>query len=73
MAAVSVEAAARLALNGEVDAIVTGPVHKASLHAAGYRYPGLTELLAHLAGDVDVAMLTVGVQVLRDLCHAVRV
>jgi 4-hydroxythreonine-4-phosphate dehydrogenase len=32
-------------------------VHKASLHAAGYRYPGLTELLAHLAGDVEVAMM----------------
>ena len=46
-------------MDGDVDAIVTGPVHKASLHAAGYRYPGLTEYLAHLAGGVDVAMLLV--------------
>lgn len=57
LTAVSVEAAARLALSGDVDAIVTGPVHKASLHAAGYRYPGLTEYLAHLTGAADVAML----------------
>jgi 4-hydroxythreonine-4-phosphate dehydrogenase len=57
LSALAVESAARLALDGDVDAIVTGPVHKASLHAAGFRYPGLTELLAHLAGDVDVAMM----------------
>jgi 4-hydroxythreonine-4-phosphate dehydrogenase len=53
----SIEEAARLALRGEVDAIVTGPVHKLALHAAGYRYPGVTEMLAHLAGDVPVAMM----------------
>lgn len=52
-----IEEAARLALAGEVDAIVTGPVHKQALHAAGYRYPGVTEFLAHLAGDVPVAMM----------------
>ena len=56
-AAQAIEAAARLALAGDVDAIVTGPVHKQSLHAAGYRYPGVTEFLAHLAGDVPVAMM----------------
>jgi 4-hydroxythreonine-4-phosphate dehydrogenase len=53
----AIEEAARLALAGEADAIVTGPVHKQALHAAGYRYPGVTELLAHLAGDVPVAMM----------------
>ena len=53
----AIEEAARLALIGEVDAIVTGPVHKQALHAAGYRYPGVTEFLAHLAGDVPVAMM----------------
>ena len=53
----AIEEAARLALRGEVDAIVTGPVHKQALHAAGYRYPGVTEFLAHLAGDVPVAMM----------------
>jgi len=53
----AIEEAARLALAGHVDAIVTGPVHKQALHAAGYRYPGVTEFLAHLAGDVPVAMM----------------
>jgi 4-hydroxythreonine-4-phosphate dehydrogenase len=53
----AVTEAVRLALAGEVDAIVTGPVHKYALHLAGFRYPGLTELLSHLAGDADVAMM----------------
>ena len=53
----AIEEAARLALAGKVDAIVTGPVHKQALHAAGYRYPGVTEFLAHLAGGVPVAMM----------------
>ncbi len=53
----AVQEAVGLALRGEVDAIVTGPVHKHALHLAGFRYPGLTELLSHLAGDVDVAMM----------------
>lgn len=57
IAAQSVEQAVRLALAGEVDAIVTGPVHKHALHLAGYPYPGLTEFLGHLAGDVDAAMM----------------
>jgi 4-hydroxythreonine-4-phosphate dehydrogenase len=57
IAAQNIEAAARLALTGEVDAIVTGPVNKSALHAAGYRYPGVTEFLAHIAGDIPVAMM----------------
>src|SRR6266480_2274809 len=53
----SVEQAVRLVLAGDADAIVTGPVHKHALHVAGFHYPGLTEFLAHLAGDADVAMM----------------
>ena len=56
-AAQAIEAAARLALSGEADAIVTGPVSKQALNAAGYGFPGVTEFLAHLAGDVPVAMM----------------
>jgi 4-hydroxythreonine-4-phosphate dehydrogenase len=56
-AAQNIEAAARLALSGDADAIVTGPVNKLALHAAGYRFPGVTEFLSHLAGDVPVAMM----------------
>jgi 4-hydroxythreonine-4-phosphate dehydrogenase len=53
----AVERAVKLALQGEVDAIVTAPAHKHALHLAGFPYPGHTEWLAHLAGDVDVAMM----------------
>jgi 4-hydroxythreonine-4-phosphate dehydrogenase len=53
----AVETAVKLALTGEVDAIVTAPAHKHALHLAGFPYPGHTEWLAHLAGDVDVAMM----------------
>jgi 4-hydroxythreonine-4-phosphate dehydrogenase len=53
----AVEAAVKLALAGQVDAIVTAPVHKHALHLAGFPYPGHTEWLAKLAGDVDVAMM----------------
>ena len=59
MAGRGVEEAVRLALAGEVDAIVTGPVHKQALHQAGYPYPGLTEMVSHLAGDVPGAMMLV--------------
>jgi len=57
LAGAAIERAAALALDGSVDAIVTGPVHKHALHAAGYRYPGHTEWLADLAGGVDVVMM----------------
>jgi 4-hydroxythreonine-4-phosphate dehydrogenase len=53
----AVERAVKLALAGEVDAIVTAPAHKHALHLAGFPYPGHTEWLAKLAGDVDVAMM----------------
>jgi 4-hydroxythreonine-4-phosphate dehydrogenase len=52
-----VERAARLALEGAVDAIVTAPAHKHALHLAGFPYPGHTEWLGHLAGDVETAMM----------------
>lgn len=53
----AVEAAARLAMDGSVDAIVTAPANKQALHLAGFPWPGHTEWLAHLAGGVDVAMM----------------
>ena len=40
-----VEWAARAALDGEISALVTAPLHKEALSAAGYRFPGHTELL----------------------------
>ena len=53
----SVETAARMALAGEVQAIVTGPAEKQAFNRAGFHYPGHTEWLAHLAGNVPVAMM----------------
>ena len=45
---------------GRVDGIVTAPLNKESLHAAGYPWPGHTEMLAEAAGTADVAMMFVG-------------
>ena len=53
----SLERAVKLAMDKQVDAIVTGPVEKHALHAAGFPYPGQTEWLGELAGGVDVAMM----------------
>jgi 4-hydroxythreonine-4-phosphate dehydrogenase len=49
--------AARDALAGKVAAIVTAPINKAAFAAAGYPWPGHTDLLAHLCGVQDVAMM----------------
>jgi 4-hydroxythreonine-4-phosphate dehydrogenase len=53
----AVVAAARLALNGQADAITTAPLHKEALHRAGHLYPGHTELLAELCGAGEFAMM----------------
>ncbi len=57
VAAEAVEAAARLALAGEVDAVVTAPLTKEGLRAAGRPFPGHTELLEHLCGGRATMML----------------
>jgi 4-hydroxythreonine-4-phosphate dehydrogenase len=49
-AAVCIRAAVRWALSGDVAGIVTAPIHKEALAAAGEPYPGHTELLAAEAG-----------------------
>lgn len=49
--------AANLALSGRIDAITTAPLCKQSLHMAGKKYPGHTELLAELCGVPEVAMM----------------
>ncbi len=48
-AAACIEQAIRLAMAGEVRAIITAPVHKEALAAAGVRFPGHTEMLQALA------------------------
>jgi 4-hydroxythreonine-4-phosphate dehydrogenase len=58
-AAAAVQTAARLVRDGLARGIVTGPLHKAALHAAGYDVPGHTEMLARFCGlaDTDVSMM----------------
>src|SRR5206468_7540875 len=41
-AAAALEEAVTLARRGELDAIVTGPVHKARMSEAGFKFPGQT-------------------------------
>ncbi len=53
----SIMAAVRLALDRRVDAIVTPPICKESLHLAGVPFPGHTELLGHACGVDDFAMM----------------
>lgn len=52
----AVERAARMAIAGEVDGIVTAPLDKYALLAGGFDYPGHTEMLSEIAG-VPVAMM----------------
>jgi len=59
-AAAALQAAVADALAGRVAGIVTAPLNKESLRAAGHPWPGHTELLAEAAGVSDVAMLFVG-------------
>jgi 4-hydroxythreonine-4-phosphate dehydrogenase len=52
-----IERASQLVVAGEADAICTAPLSKEALHAAGHRFPGHTELLAHLTGTPEVSMM----------------
>jgi 4-hydroxythreonine-4-phosphate dehydrogenase len=49
-----------LAKSGEIHAIVTAPVNKEALAAAGVRHSGHTEILAELSDTRDFAMLLMG-------------
>jgi len=44
-------------LAGEAAALVTAPIHKAVLNAAGFAFPGHTEFLAHLTGARRAVMM----------------
>lgn len=77
----SVERAVAMCIAGEVDAVVTAPVHKEAISMAGYVHPGHTEFIAGLAGCSRYAMMMIaeGLRVglvtahmpLRDVPHAV--
>ncbi|HKG48820.1 MAG TPA: 4-hydroxythreonine-4-phosphate dehydrogenase PdxA [Actinomycetales bacterium] len=49
--------ACRLAREGQVDGIVTAPLNKAAMQAAGHKWPGHTELLAHEFGVQNFSLV----------------
>lgn len=48
-----------LAIAGEIDATVTGPINKKSINEAGHHFAGHTEIYAHFTGTKKYAMLLV--------------
>src|SRR6185436_18885010 len=57
LAGLAIEKAVELAMNGEVQGIVTAPIDKAALLAGGYDFPGHTEMLAELTHSKVAMML----------------
>ena len=58
-AGAAIASAVQLALGGFADAMVTAPVSKQAMHLAGITAPGQTEMLQHLSGSREVAMMLV--------------
>ncbi len=52
-----IKKAAALALSGEIQAMVTCPIHKEAIKEAGCKYPGHTELIASLTKTKEYAMM----------------
>jgi 4-hydroxythreonine-4-phosphate dehydrogenase len=76
MAAEAVLWAARAALRGEVAGLVTAPLNKEALHAAGLPYPGHTELLqaeAAAHAGVTIAQMPVRMMLANDELRTVLV
>jgi len=48
-----------LAMAGDIDATVTGPINKKSINEAGHHFAGHTEIYAHYTGTKKYAMLLV--------------
>ena len=59
-AAAALEEAVTLARRGTLAAVVTGPVHKARMFEAGFKFPGQTEFFAERCGVKNFAMLLTG-------------
>lgn len=53
----TVTTAIRLALEGRIQATVTGPIHKKSINEAGHHFSGHTEIYAHYTHTKEYAML----------------
>jgi 4-hydroxythreonine-4-phosphate dehydrogenase len=57
LAGLAIERAVQLALQGDVEGIVTGPIDKHALLEGGYADPGHTEMLARLTSSRTAMML----------------
>ena len=57
LAARAIERGIERALQGEVDGLVTAPISKEALRAAGYSFPGHTEFLRERTGVPEVTMV----------------
>ena len=57
LSAAAIERGIAMALAGDVDGLVTAPISKTALHAAGYEFPGHTEFLRERCGVPDVTMI----------------
>src|SRR5690606_7941635 len=55
----SVKKVIELAMDGQINATVTGPINKKSISEAGHQYPGHTEIYAHYTNTKKYAMLLV--------------
>jgi len=59
-AAAALEEAVTRARRGELHAIVTGPIHKARMYEAGFKFPGQTEFFAERCSVKNFAMCLTG-------------
>lgn len=59
-AAAALEEAVTLARRGEIDAVVTGPIHKAEMYKIGFKFPGQTEFFAQRCAVKNFAMSLTG-------------
>ena len=59
-AAAALEEAVTRARRSELHAIVTGPIHKARMYEAGFKFPGQTEFFAERCGVKNFAMCLTG-------------
>lgn len=63
--------AVEMLMEGKADAMVTMPISKEGLNGGGYRWPGHTEMIAHLSGGAEPMMilLTEGLRVALATIH----
>ncbi len=66
-----IEKAVEIVQSGVAGAICTAPLSKEALHAAGHKFPGHTELLAHLTDTPEVSMMLVSpkLRVIHETTH----